>query len=601
MIRSIKKLCLLSMAVLSMVSCSDVLDRTPPDIVTEEEAFKTSAGVQAALARLYSEAPFEDFIFGGGAADMAFNAREQETLTGYALHVPNNEYGSQYINGNGDMGDSWFNYSAIRNINKFLANIEKYGAKFDETQVKAWKGEALVLRAWGYYAMAKRYGGVPLVDKVLDYNSPDDIPTLQLPRNSEKETWDFVLKDLDAAIELLPPSIGDGRVNRYVAFTLKARSALYAASIARFNTIVKTDEKTGKQLQGIPGQEATAYYTIAWNATKEVIGKGGYSLVRSESTDPFVQAESYRKMFLNPQSGNEDIFVKYYNYPDYTHSFDMTHVPWGRFKGGNACPTVDLLELYEYLDGRPGTTNIPQPGQYSAGYPNRRDFFRDRDYRLAATVMMPGDDFQSVDQTVTDLDIKAGEINAAGTELTDINYRGAWGMGANDQTQTGMLLKKYLDDTKLHSPAAVESSQPWIVMRYAEVLLIAAEAALENNDAAAALPYINSIRNRAGLQPLTTAKVTREEVRRQWIVELAFENQNLWQMRRWRVYTPKMSTTFRERGIRPFLDQPTKQWKFKTFYTGKGKVYQPIYYYNAIPSDEIRKNPALVQNMGYNN
>lgn len=602
MISIIKKTSFLFISIFLLYSCSSVLDRTPPNIISEEEAFKTSAGVMAALSKLYSEAPFEDFLFGQGAGDLGFPGKEQETLTGYALHVPNNDAGSAFINGNGDMGDSWFNYSAIRNINKFIANIDKYSANFDASQVSGWKGEALVLRAWGYYAMAKRYGGVPIVDKVIDYDASGDITALQIPRNSEKETWDFVLNDLDAAIAILPGSIGDGRVNRYVALTLKARTALYAASIARFNTIVKTDNKTNKQLQGIPSSEDAAYYTTALKAAQEVISKGGYSLVTSESDDPQAQSESYRKMFLNPQSNNEDIMVKYYNYPDYTHGYDVAHTPWGRFKGGCGSPTVDLLELYEYLDGRPGTVNIPVVGQYSALYEKRKDFFAGRDYRMAATVMYPGDDFQSVDQTVTDFDIKAGEIeNGTGKELTDINYRGVWGMGANDQTQTGMLLKKYLDDTRLHSPAAMESAQPWIVMRYAEVLLIAAEAAMETGDLPTALPLINKIRTRAGLKALPgPASVTREEVRRQWTVELAFENQNLWQMRRWRTYLPKTSSTFRERAVQPMLDQATGKWKFKVALTGKGKLFQPIYYYNAIPSGEIQKNPNLIQNLGYN-
>ena len=208
--------------------------------------------------------------------------------------------------------------------------------------------------------------------------------------------------------------------------------------------------------------------------------------------------------------------------------------------------------------------------------------------------MIPGETFQS-----KLVDIKYGEIDNNGKEQTSAKYRGIYGMGADSQTPSSMFRKKHLDDSKEHSLTDADSDQPYILLRYAEVLLMASEAKVELGDPDGAKLYINDIRTRAGLKEINA--ITLDEVRRQWDCEMAYENRSLWNYRRWRIHDVLMNTPFRPRGLFPLLDTRTGKWVYKTDYIGKSElIFEKRFYYNSISSDEIRKNPKLVQNYGYN-
>src|SRR5690606_27466807 len=104
-------------------------------------------------------------------------------------------------------------------------------------------------RAYTYFALVKRYGGVPLVDATIDYPATVDMEGTRLFRNSEEEIWDFIAADLDKAIEMLPEnSPAKGRVNKYVAAAFKSRAMLYAGSIAKYNTVNEVQEGTSVRL-----------------------------------------------------------------------------------------------------------------------------------------------------------------------------------------------------------------------------------------------------------------------------------------------------------------------------------------------------------------
>lgn len=574
-----------------VVSACDYLDITPPNVITDEQVYSTESGIKAALTKLYIDLPVEDIRFdmrGGFGGDAYW--LNLDILVGHALNRKGDDVAATE-GFNGNMGAYWWNYGMIRNINKFILNIRETKA-INEEKKNAYEAEALVLRAWCYYAMAKRYGGVPIVDKMLEYNGPGSIPELEIPRASEMETWNFILSDIDAAIEKgIPAANQDGRLNKYAALTLKARAAIHAASIAQFNDINWEDPNTGKLVCGIPASEANNYYSIAEAACETIISSNNYELARNMSASS--KSENFRLMFLNPQAHKETIFAKYFSYPDLAYFFDNFTIPWGRNNNPAACPTVDLLENFEYLDGRPGTTNIPDVGKYSPHYEDRADFFADRDARLLGTIIVPGEMFQG-----NLIDVKYGEIDAKGKEQIASRYRGKYGMGADTQTSTAMFRKKHVDDSKTHSLTDADSDQPYIAMRYAEVLLIAAEAKVELGKAAEAKKYINDIRTRAGLKEIDV--VTREEVRRQFICEMAYENTTFWNYRRWRIHDTLMGVAFQPRGLFPLLDVRENKWVYKVDRIGKGDLlFQKRFYYNQISVDEIRKNKNLVQNFGY--
>ena len=164
--------------------------------------------------------------------------------------------------------------------------------------------------------MVNRYGAVPLVKEVKNYPETS-IEELQIPRNTQQEGWDFVAEDLDRAIELLPEeSLTQGRVNKYVAYGLKSRAMLYAASLCQFDTPVSGYE----ELLGMPASKAQSYYQAAYDAASKLDGK--YSLY-NKYTDKF---ENYWNLFLD-EDNPEVIFAKYYKYPEYAHSWDVHQIP----------------------------------------------------------------------------------------------------------------------------------------------------------------------------------------------------------------------------------------------------------------------------------
>src|SRR5690606_32567234 len=125
-------------------------------------------------------------------------------------------------------------------------------------------GEAYFIRAYYYFAMVKRYGGVPII-KQVQYFTGDNIAELQVPRNTEAEVYDFIASDLDSAALLLDVTNARGRATRYAAFALKSRAMLYAASSAEYATV----QLDG--LVGIPASRAAEYWQAAYDAAWEIL------------------------------------------------------------------------------------------------------------------------------------------------------------------------------------------------------------------------------------------------------------------------------------------------------------------------------------------
>ena len=158
------------------------------------------------------------------------------------------------------------------------------------------------MRAFAYFEMMKRYGGVPLVDVVIDPFQPID-DKYQV-RATEEAIADFIDSELTTAIGLLPDvATPKGRINKWTAYALNARAMLWAASIAKYGTL----ELNG--LVGIPAAQANTYYAKAAAAADAVIGSGKYSLYNAIPGD---KSENYRMIFID-ESNSEVIFEKPYD------------------------------------------------------------------------------------------------------------------------------------------------------------------------------------------------------------------------------------------------------------------------------------------------
>jgi hypothetical protein len=143
------------------------------------------------------------------------------------------------------------------------------------------------------------------------------------------------------------------------------------------------------------------------------------------------------------------------------------------------------------------------------------------------------------------------------------------------------------------------SSTNWIVFRYGEVLLNYAEAAFNLGKTGDALDAVNQIRARAGIAPLTA--LTRDQIRHERKVELAFEGHRYWDVRRWRIAVDVLSKN--NSALRYVLDYTTRKFKLMVIDNTDGTVTPPAFYpqnyYLPITLARTANNPNLVENPGY--
>jgi hypothetical protein len=467
--------------------------------------------------------------------------------------------------------------------------------------------------------MTSRYGGIPIVKEVINY-SGQDVESLRAPRDKEEDCYDFVISDLDEAIRLLPDKNEAGRVNKYVAYGLKARVALWAASIAKYGTI---------QLDGVLGvtaSRAKAYYETA-HAAALATANGGYELYNDGSGD---LVTNFTKIFLDKSNNSkESMFVKLHKYPENGTSLDRNFVPW-QIRGpanysSRANPTLDFVEMFDDIDGNPfilntGTDDNP------VLYDDRMDIFAKAEPRLKATVIFPGDVFKNEVIDVRKGIVPPGEaisdfrFSAAFTdEVEGMPIQGASGIGHNEATITGFYMRKHLDpDLARADVDGGRSVNPWINMRYAEMLLIRAEAAVELNNLGDnskmndAVECMRLIRARAGAQKVYTASdlINTEDpkgiypkgtylVRRERWMELFFESKIYWDLKRWRTFDKEVSVRQWNVLWPIYVVDQQKYYMKRAKYDAYTFNFIPTNYYLAIDGGEISKNPLLIQNPGY--
>ena len=614
---------------LGTVACNDFLDLPPINKITDKDIFGSEAGIEAYMVTLYNRLPIEDFNYGsesgfnnwvGGCFVPALSCDE-------AMHCewPHEIFGPT---GNGAW-NQWWAYDNVRNVNQLIQELENTKLFTPEKKTEL-LGEAYAIRAWYYFGMAKRYGGVPII-KVPQQYDPSDPSVLLVNRSTEEDTYNFILEDLDNAIEMLPAvrtSAEKYRINKYAAAALKSRAMLFAASIAKYGAY----DKNG--LVGFDNPaKAEKYYKEVIKAVDEV-RKGGYSLYRGNAD----KVRNYQEMFWIKGDCPEVIFVKKYEYPDKAHNWDLWNQPWGyRYPegyGSRLSPTLDLVEAFPMTDGTSGEfrTNsegwIVDENNQILEVKNRTDLFKGRDSRLYATILIPGAEWTSAKGDVSGIiDVKRGivELNGQkvsvlkeGGSFTDqISYRdpvtkqdtslyviGKQGVGGtSESTVTGLYIKKFLyEGNATQDPKHTSGEQDWFEFRYAEILLNYAEAAAElatmgvSEYEANGLTYLNDVRDRAGVDAADALTVNLVRNERQ--IELMYENHRFWDIKRWRD-AERLMTNKKMKGLYPYYVANNQTWIFKKLEVGNVHDFKPYLYYIRINDDQRSRNPGIEQNPGY--
>jgi hypothetical protein len=574
---------------LGFCSCEALFDNLEGDLtkMTEDDLISTNQGLERLLSDVYSAIPMDDF-----------NKKDRTTTN--ATHSRECEYSADVT--------SFWNFTKLRSINMFLKQVDgalekKYISQ--ETHDKM-KGEALFARAYCYFAMVRSYGGVPIVKEPLDdqYDGEENLG-LYVPRSTEKETWDFVLEDLDAAIALLPESRNDGpfRATKWSALALESRVALYAASVSKYwkaQALSSQYKSVADKLTYMEEGYAAAYYAKCIEASKQIINSGKFHLYGGATSDVAVAKENLTNLFL-ARHDEEYLFGKSYetgvatasngfdagNSPNQAHE-TITNVGWGTY---SVCSDlVDAFDDYNAAGGRVDGTiktradgvedqfssqiHLPAASDFNPAtsyikYDKPSDPYLKKDARFQAWVLYPGCSFRNITMI-----IQGGIIKTTGAysfyqedkeTVGGVTYMALGGESANisafyniDNTftghyySTGFGIRKFLDPEK----AIKYSVNPWYDLRYAEILLNYAEAVVESKasaEMAKAKEVLNDIRHRAAFTD--DVDLTLENVLHERRVELAFEGDYTYTLHRRRAFLNNRSGVFyRKHTVVPVID-----------------------------------------------
>lgn len=365
-------------------------------------------------------------------------------------------------------------YKGIRACNYFLENVDKVTST-NTTLISQFKGEARALRAYQYVKLASLFGDVPLITTAI---SLDDSRTLA--RAPITQIWDFVDKELSDAAGLLPTTYAatdKGRFTKGAALGLQARANLLAGR-----------------------------YQQAADAADQVIKLGVYGLNDSYEKLFTVAAENNREVLLDRQ------FIKD-TYP--VNVFSLLAPYSQKSATSTYVPTKALVDLYETTAGKLIT-------DASSGY-DPANPYANRDPRLRFSVFLTGDGLPS--GITFRPEPTSGTADAVGNTYI--------------ASTTGFNIKKYVNADDYANPA--NNGINIILLRYAEILLTYAEAKIELNQLdASVVSAINAVRNgrsdvkQPAINGTTSQADLRAIVRRERTVELAFEGQHLFDIRRWK-------------------------------------------------------------------
>mgnify|MGYP000208280035 FL=1 len=590
---------------LTNTSCYDVLDKEPLDQYTDAVVWNDPTLIDAFLVTQYMYTPVmvndattmftswsgspmnrddrrgdtnyffgnSEQVFGVGLTldvsdEAKYNTGSWTDISWYKLHG---------ITEDGGMLEWWDNaYYTIRNLNELIARVPN--SPIDTETAKVRIAEARFLRAYCYFAMVKRYGGVPLLTEAPQLDSSEEL--LYPKRNSEKELYDFILNETMSISEELTNVKEVGRANKWAALSLHCRAALYAGSIAQYGRV----QLDG--LLGIPANEASTYYEKAYNAALTIIKESPYKLYNEDED----KVQNFKNIFLKKRNC-EAIMVKQHDGPGFqnggfsTWSWDQCECPrpqvWGL--GNHHGPYLEMVEEFEYVDGTSG--KFDRKALQNKLW-NMDELWKGRDPRFYASIWTNGTPWRdavagafkgdTIDMHLGLIKPDGEIIKSQADQYNGINSIGdqLWAHASEGIVNSGFGIMKYLDPSTNNMSWLCESRTDYQIFRFAEILLNYAEAAFELGRTADALDAINQIRRRAGIKEL--ANIDRDKIRHERKIELAFENHRYWDLRRWREAETALTRSFS--GLQYIYDYNSGKFKVVVIDKVDGSTASPTFF-----------------------
>jgi len=548
---------------LFVAACKKGLETEPLDQLTEDRVFDPadSSGTYAQqyLNDIYSGLPTGFNRIGGNILDAA---TDDALPSQDGTSIEN--LGKGQISSGSNPDDAWAkSYASIQKVNIFLSKIDIVPR--DAATKTFWKADARFLRAISYFELLKRYGGVPLVGDSV-FKATDNI---QIKRNTFEECVNYIVKECDAikTIERADPvATADwGRISKGIVYTLKAKVLLYAAS-----PLFNGGSGSTNGLQGYPTFDKERW-NVAAQAAKDVINLNVYGL-----------ETSYTTIFTTRRSAlaKPEVILAYLR--AITTDVEANNGPIGFTNAaegdGKTSPTQDLVDAFPMLNGK-AITDVTSG--YSAAAP-----YTGRDKRLDNTVLYNGTLWLN-----KPLETFVGGISNPARNVV--------------KTKTGYYMRKFMADFSTATQYA-NKDHNFVIFRYADVMLMSAEALNEYNATPTAEVYqvLKDIRKRAGITVGTdglyglkanmTQAEMRDAIRNERRIEMAFEEQRFWDLRRWKIAETVLNKSLTGMQI-------TKVGTAFTYnrVTAGQVIFPTRMYLYPIPYSETSRNRNLIQNSGW--
>jgi hypothetical protein len=473
-------------------------------------------------------------------------------------------------------------------------------------------GEAYFLKGFFFQNLMKLYGGVPVVDRVFELQG--GVAQYQVQRSTFPETVDAIVANLDSAATMLDMEPRrQGAATEGAAMALKSRVLLYAASDLYHDTPF-----SGSKAQYVSYAESSVgqqeLWTEARDAAQAVIDLNAYGLEQTSTP------QAYHELFTkgNP---NGTIWARYFNEDaSWNHNQSQWVSPNGYFSWSGDTPTQEHVNAYDMADG----SNF----QWEGGDPQGSDPvdvenpYEDRDPRFYANIQYSGAEWRQR---------PAGE--PASTDPVGVIQTGQYETPSGDMkfgldtdqgpqpwnsSRTGYNLRKFVDRNIAAHQA--QAYNPWIFIRYAEVLLNKAEAEANLGNTGPARNALNEVRTRVGMPAITPSDYSSSEellghIREEREVELAFEDHRYFDVRRWKmgpeVYqnahgvevTGELKgdpSNYQGMSLGELIADDSYNYLFRVKQVQE-RAWQDKNYFLPFSNDEMNRNPELVQNPGYGN
>lgn len=458
-------------------------------------------------------------------------------------------------------------YTQLQYINTFLVNQDKVTNSEQRQRVL---GEAHFFRAYYYYLLWRRFGGVLLIDHPYDPLQKAE----KFERASYQQMVDFIEAEADAAANLLPVSFDSsdkGRVTKGAAMMLKAKTYLWASS--------EVFQKKDKEYLGFTDDQSETMLKNAKKAYEALFALKAYSLIPIAATTQDGIKNEYRKIFTTKNSQESILEVQHSDDGDFANKFGHKldrDAAAPSFTGTTAAytPTQNHVDEYGMREGAVYDSKNP---------------YENRDYRFYANILYDGCTFRNhvMDCHYTN-NVAGADIAVYGT-ATSASF-----------SRTGYYMGKFVDETQtIDNNETYASKQNYIIWRYAEALLDYAEVSFRLGETATALEQINLIRSRVHMN--TFESITWEQIVNERRVEMAFEETTYWDFFRWGTAAGKLDGNANPlKAMRIDVNNGIYKYTVGNLdrFPGRVRTFNNKEYYFPIPWSETKYN-GISQNPGW--